>query len=124
PLRPLRLCVEICSCLLTARLLQMPSELVAHRREQLVLEVRFTAGAEALVEGCGEDGRGLRLVDSSLDRPTAFAGVGHAATKLRQRWIFQQGARRQVQQPGGNYTSTPPYFGDIGKIEIVLIVLR
>src|SRR6185369_8055714 len=44
--------------------------------------------------------------------------------ELSQRWIFQQGARRQVQQPRGNYASAPPYFGDIGKIQIVLIVLR
>src|SRR4029077_5787409 len=44
--------------------------------------------------------------------------------ELSQRWIFQQGARRQVQQPRGDYAAAPPYFGDIGEIEIVLIVLR
>ena len=65
------------------RLLDVSAELEAHRRQQLVLEVRLAARAEALVERGGQHRRRHGFVDRGLDRPAAFAGVGDAAGELR-----------------------------------------
>jgi hypothetical protein len=45
----------------------MPAEAVAHRGEQLVLVIRFTARRETLVERGGENGNWYALVYSNYD---------------------------------------------------------
>src|SRR5690349_19027369 len=65
-------------------LLHMPPELPAHRRQQLVLEIRLAARVEALVQRGGQHRRGHGLVDRGLDGPAALAGVGDAAGELRE----------------------------------------
>ena len=34
-----------------------------------------------------------------------------------------QRGRRQVEQPGGDHAAAPPHLGDVGQIEVVLVVL-
>ncbi len=41
----------------------------------------------------------------------------------RQIRVVQQRQRGQVQQPGGDYAAAAPDFGDVGQIQVVLIVL-
>ena len=65
------------------RLLDMPAELVAHRREQLVGEIRFAARAEPLVQRRGQHMGRHALIDRGLDGPAAFAGIGHPAREMR-----------------------------------------
>src|SRR5208282_1863022 len=54
--------------------LEMPAEFVAHRREQLVSEIRFAAGAEPLIEGRRQHMGRHTLIDRGLDGPAAFSG--------------------------------------------------
>src|SRR5215469_5847797 len=56
-------------------LFDVPTESESHRREELVLIIGVTARGEALIERGGENRDRDRLVDSSLDSPSAFAGV-------------------------------------------------
>src|ERR1041384_7242450 len=54
-----------------------------------------------------------------------FAGrVSDSASKLRKLRVFNQRTSRQVEEPGRNDTSTPPDFGHLAKIQIVLIMFR
>src|SRR5215468_9038637 len=76
--------------LVARALLEMPAELVAHRREQLVSEVGLAARAETLVEGGRQDVSRHGLVDRGLDRPAPFSGVRHAPGELRQRRVPKQ----------------------------------
>ena len=62
-------------CHLFRRLFEMSAELETHRREQLVLIVRFATRAEALIERCGEHRHWHGLVDGGLDRPPAFSRI-------------------------------------------------
>src|SRR6516162_3925689 len=60
---------------LSARLLDVSAEFVAHRRQHPVGEVRLAARAEALIECGRQDMRGDRFVDRRLDRPAPLARV-------------------------------------------------
>ena len=106
-----------------AWLLKMPAELVAHGREQLVGEIRLAARAEPLVERRGEHMGRHALVDGGLDRPAAFAGIGHPPAEFRQGGILEQGRRLEIEQPGRDHAAAAPELGDVRQIEIVLIVL-
>ena len=81
--RAVHRCLPVGTPSLAGRLLDVPAELEAHRREQLVLEVGLAARAEALVERGRQHRRRHGLVDRGLDRPAPFAGVGDAAGELR-----------------------------------------
>src|SRR5215510_8320387 len=103
--------------LVARALLEMSTELVAHRREQLVGEVGLAARAETRVQGGRQDGNGHGLVDRGLDRPAPLSGVRHAPSELRERGIGEQGGRRQVQEPRGDDAATPPHLGDVGQVQ-------
>ena len=60
----------------------MAAELEAHRREQFVLEIRFTARTESLVKGGGQHGYWNTFVDRSLDGPSSLTGVRDAPAEL------------------------------------------
>src|SRR2546426_8819339 len=105
------LCRSSCSL---GTLLSVSAELVAHRRQNLVSEVGFTSGAEAFVECSSEDMRGDGLVNRGLDGPASLSRVRHAARKVREFRVLEQGSRGQIQQPRGNDAATAPHLGDIG----------
>ena len=102
--------------------LHVSAELITHRREQLVLEVRFAARAETCVQRGRQDRSGDRLVDRRHDRPASLAGVGHAAGELRQRRILQQRDRREVEQPGGDDAAAAPHFSHVPEVDVVLVM--
>src|ERR1700761_731031 len=81
--------------LFASRLLQMAAELEAHRREQLVLVVGLTARKKSFVKRGAQHWDWHAFVDSSLDCPPAFTGVGNAAGKVGERRIFAQRCSRQ-----------------------------
>src|SRR5215472_5725057 len=70
-----------CVWILSRRFFDVPAKLVAHRRQQLVGEIRFSARSEPVVKSCREDMRRDRLVDGGLDRPPALARIRHPAGK-------------------------------------------
>src|SRR2546425_8771361 len=108
---------------LLRRLFEVTAELIAHGREQLVGEVRFAARGEALVQRGGEDGGRHRLVDGRPDRPPPLAGIGHAPLETLERRILDERGSREVEQPGGDDAPASPHLGDVGQVEVVLIVL-
>ena len=63
--------------LMPGRLFHVAAELKAHGRQQLVGEVGLAARRESFVERRGEHRRRHGLVDGGLDRPAAFARIGH-----------------------------------------------
>ena len=63
------------------------------------------------------------LVDRGLDRPAAFAGIRNPAGKAGELGILGERIRGQVQQPRGDDTAASPQLGDVGQVEVVLIVL-
>ena len=68
----------------------MTAELIAHRREKLVLELVLVARAEALVKGGGENGREHVFVDRRLDRPAPFAGWSFAPPPCRRKGALRR----------------------------------
>src|SRR5271163_1030574 len=58
------------------RLLEVPAELIAHRRQHLVRKQRFAAGTESFVQRGGEHMGRNALVDRGLDGPAALPGIG------------------------------------------------
>src|ERR1017187_8555163 len=104
-------------------LLQMSTKLVPHRGQQLVSVVPIATRTEPLVESRGENRRWNSFVDRSLDRPAAFARVGHTSGELRQVGIFDECRGSQVQQPGRNHAASPPNFRYVSQVEVVLVVL-
>src|SRR5262249_47633284 len=52
---------------------QMAAELIAHRREQLVGEIRLASATKPLIERRAQDVSGHRLVDGGFDCPAPLA---------------------------------------------------
>ena len=108
---------------LTTRLLVVAAELLAHRREDLVAEVVEPARGEALVERRGQDRRRHALVDRRDRGPAALAGVRDPAGEVGEVGRFLHRRRGQVEQPGADHAAAAPDLGDLGQVEVVLVVL-
>src|SRR5215831_6649224 len=65
-------------------LLKVSAEPVPHRRQNLVLIVGFPSRTESFIESGREYRHRYGLIDGSLDRPPAFAGVRDPAGKFRE----------------------------------------
>src|SRR5262249_19105714 len=94
-------------------LLQVAAELKSHRREQLVLVIRFAARSKSLVERRGENRRGYSFVNRGLDSPAPFPGIGDTAGELRQITILDQRDRSKIEQPGSDHAAAAPDLGDV-----------
>ena len=105
-----------------ALLFEVSAEAESHGGEEFVLEVGLAAGAEALVEGRGENGHGNGFVDGGFDGPAAFAGIGDAAFEFGEGRVFHERGGGEVEQPGGDDAAAPPDFGDVADVEVVLVV--
>ena len=105
------------------RLLDVPAELEAHRREHLVLEVRLAPRAESRVERRREHRRGHGLVDAAMivQRPSPESDTRPA--NFDRPGSSTQCGGGQVQQPGGDHAAPPPHLGDVAEVEVVLVVL-
>src|ERR1700722_3027154 len=106
------------------RLLDMPAELIAHRRQDFDLEFRVAARAEALIQRRREHGNGHALVDARLDGPAAFARIGDTALELLELRIRRQTVCREIKQPGSDDAAAAPDLGHLRQIDVELIILR
>ena len=103
-------------------LFHVAAERVTHRGQQFVGEVGLAARAEAIVSAALITGAGADSSMAAIDRPAALAGIRDPALELRQIRALQKRHRRQVQQPRGDHAAAAPDLGDVGQIQVVLIV--
>src|SRR5712664_1543314 len=105
-------------------LFRMTAELKTHGRQKLCGEFPFATRREALVERFAQHRSRRAGLYGGENRPAAFAGVRDAAGETLERWLLEKRNRREVEQPGSNDAAAAPDFGDIGEVEIVLVMFR
>src|SRR5258705_1776532 len=105
-------------------LLQVPAKLKSHRGQKLRRKIVFPARDKALKERCREHGCRRRRFDGCKDRPASLPGIRYPSGKSLKGWLLQQRNRRQVKQPTGHHTASPPHFGHIGQRKVIAVVLR
>jgi hypothetical protein len=98
------------------------AELKAHGGKNFGGEIAFAARCEALEERRGQDRRGGSRFDRRENGPAAFARIRDAAGETLKRRLFQKRDGGEIEQPGGDNAAAAPNFGDVGEIEIILIV--
>src|SRR4051794_694398 len=101
----------------------MPAELETHGGEKLVRKIGLAARAETLEQRRAKYGGWCTLVDRSRDCPATFAGIGHAAAKLREARVLRKCTRGEIEQPGCNDAAAPPDLGHVRQVEVKLVVL-
>ena len=100
------------------------AEAEAHRRQHLVLEVVLAARGEALEQRrrrarAPARPRRSRPATSSGPRPSRTRGRANSSSVGSPR----KRRRGQVEQPGRDDAAAPPQLGDVGEVEVVLVVL-
>ena len=68
-------------------------------------------------------GRARLRRSAAMHRPAALAGVGHPALEVGEVGDFAQRVRGEVEQPRRDDAAPPPHLGDLGDVEVVLVVL-
>ena len=91
-----RVGMSCCSWLFISCFFQMPAKTKAHRRKQFVLVIRLAARSEPFVERRGQHRHRHAFINRRLDRPAAFAGIGHAPGEFRKVRV-----RRPARWPSG-----------------------
>src|SRR5579863_6307169 len=99
------------------------AKLEAHGGKNFTGKVVFAAGREALVERSAEDRSGRGGFNGSEDGPAALPGIGDAARVTLESGLLEERDGGEVEQPGSNHGAAAPDFGDIGEIEVILIML-
>ena len=105
-------------------LLDVAAELEAHGRQQLVGEVRLAARREPLVQRGRQDVRRAcprRWPPGSSSGPRPSPRRGRRSPSRS--GDFEQGDRRQVEEPRGDHAAAAPDLGDVGQVQVVLVVL-
>src|SRR6266404_2830923 len=110
--------------LMPGLLFDVAAELKAHRGQYFCGKVVFAARRKPLEQRSGQNGRRRSGFDGGEYGPAAFAGIGDAAGKAFQSWLLEKRNRGQIEQPRCDHAAAAPYFRNVGKIEIVLIVFR
>src|ERR1039457_5234442 len=105
-----------------AHLLRVPAEFAAQRGQELVAELAKPAGLEPLNQRGGDDRCRHALVDRRDDRPAAFAGVGDVSREAGQLRRLGERVGGQVDQPRPDDRAAPPDLGDLGHVDVVLVV--
>src|ERR1700756_4478229 len=103
--------------------LSVTAELETHGGQYFCGKVELTARRETLVERFAQDGSGCAGFDGGDDGPAPLAGVRDAAGETLEGWLLEQGDGGEIEEPGGDDAAAAPDFGDVGQIEIVLVVL-
>src|SRR5690242_1085404 len=88
--------------------LDVPSEALAHGREQLVGEARVLARAEAGVEGGRQDVGRHGFLDRGVEGPAALAGIRDEAREVVELLVAGQRLRGQVEEPGRDHAAAAP----------------
>src|SRR5215472_8534301 len=78
----------------------------------------FLARPETYEERSGQDIYGDGFIDRRLDRPATFTRVLHEAGVFGKRGILGESHGGEIKQPGTHDAPAPPYFRDIGQVEI------
>src|SRR5215469_5861516 len=110
--------------LLPTRQLYVPAKLKTHRRQYFVLEIRFSTRTETLIERGRKNWHWHAFIDGGMDCPAPLARIRDAPGELRKYRILGECCCRQIEEPGGDDTASPPNFRDVGQMQIVLVVLR
>src|SRR4051794_37842861 len=108
---------------LCRRLLEVPAEGEAHRRQDLVRELVLVARGEAREQRRGQPRRRHALVDRRVRRPAALARVRHPARELLELRALDERGRGEVEQPRADDAAAPPDLGDRRDVEVVLVEL-
>ena len=95
----------------------MAAEALAHGGDDLLGISMALARTEARVERRRQNLGRHRFLDSRLDRPPTLAGILDIAGIRIEPALMRQGARRQIEQPGGDDAAAPPDFRNVGEIE-------
>src|SRR5712692_4539861 len=103
-------------------LFRVTTELEAHGGKNFGSELPFGARSEALVEGFAEHGGGRSGLDGGENGPAAFAGVGDAAGEALEGRLLEKRDGGEIEEPGSDDAAAAPDFGNVGEIEIVLVV--
>src|SRR4051812_15670987 len=98
-------------------LLRVPAELGAHGGQDLVGERGLATRGETVVQRGAEHLGGNAFVDGGLDRPAAFAGIGHAAAELRQLRVGHQGLGGEIEQPRAHHAAAAPHLGHLRDVD-------
>jgi len=98
------------------------AELETHGREDLRREIILPREVKRSYSDSVRTERGRRIRFGN-DRPAAFAGIGDAAGVTLEGGLLEKGNGGEIEQPRGDYAAAAPDFGDVGEIEVVLIVL-
>src|SRR5690349_11445050 len=99
----------------------MPAKSEAHRGKEFILIVRLAARGEALIQGGAQYWDWNTFVNGRFDSPASFTRIGNSPPEFRQVGVGGQRGCREVQQPRGYHTATPPNLGDIGQVEVIFI---
>src|SRR6266404_251053 len=98
------------------------AKLLPHGGENLFRESVFLARPKTY-EQCGRENIHRHgFVNRGFDCPSAFAGVLNEPAVFGKCGTVCQRHGREVQQPGADDTPAPPDFGDVGQVQIVLLI--
>src|SRR5689334_14977682 len=101
----------------------MTAELVAHRREDAVREVRCASRRETLGEGDAQHRSRYALVDRSRERPAPLARIGDTPREASEVWAVEKRRGGEIEQPRGDHAAPAPQLGNLREVELVLVVL-
>src|SRR6266851_2143216 len=107
----------------TRFLFRVTTELEAHGGKNFGSELPFGARSEALIESFAEHRRGRPGLDGGENGPAAFAGVGDTAGEALESGLLEKRDGGEIEEPGSDDATAAPDFGNVGEIEIVLVVL-
>ena len=85
-------------------------------------EVGFTSRSEALIKCRAQNRRRRRGLDGRLNRPSPFTRIRDVSRERAEIGFVDERRGREIQQPRCDDASTPPHFGDVGQVEVVLVV--
>src|SRR3954451_13399748 len=90
----------------------------AHCREDFFGKGVLFSRPEARVERGGKNLSRYRLIDRRGGGPAALAGILDKAGVIVERLVLRNRRRGEVQQPGRDHPAAPPYFRNVGDIQI------
>src|SRR6202035_1922070 len=97
-------------------------EFLAHGGKNLLSESMLLARPETGEERGGKHIDRNRFIDRRLDCPSPFTRVLNKSGVLRKRGILGQRHRCKIEQPGTDYASPAPHFGNVREIQIVALL--
>src|SRR6516225_1473259 len=80
-------------------LLEVTTELKAHRGQKLVCEIRFASRRKALIQSRRQHWRGCGRLNRGENCPATLAGIRHAAGVALEFRLFEQRNGRKVEKP-------------------------